>query len=302
MLITHRSKVHEKMRNFFTLDTVKKLETQINARNLGENSTAIIRVGDILGRIGYHISTATPEKYGPYLTHKLAANYELTTRCWESSPDGLVRMGLKIWFKTEKQEHFVEIVRVKFNSAESDIMLLKGGENARTEVRIWNSEGPEAKKELLDAAFLKVEEKLHDMARRVAQHEINKAIKNHLADKHNGYVKDALLIPSRGICVLEDLIKVRNEGENVFFLVGENFTKRLPSLQGAVDFAISSFEKKYFSEEAKKDDWSTGLHSSETWEPLSRKVLKEESGNGIVKSVIEWALNALSSIMKKPVL
>lgn len=232
----------------FTPDTVKKLETQMNARNIRENSAAMLRAVTVMGAIGYYMSKASqPADRKSILKNELGANYRITTRCWESSHDGLIRVGLKIRFRTGEEVHEPEIVRAKFNSAKSNSMLLKGGENARTEVLIWNRSAPEAKEGLLEPSFQKVANKIFEMARRVAQHEVNKAIANHLAAKHGGHVKDVLLIPSRGICVLEDMVKVRNEGSRILFLVGGKYTE---SLQGAVDLAISSFEEKYFPESA----------------------------------------------------
>ncbi|MFA6490057.1 MAG: hypothetical protein WCT52_05260 [Candidatus Micrarchaeia archaeon] len=227
-----------------TINTVKKRETPMEARCVKENGVAVACVACILGRIGHYLSKAElpREKRMSNVGLELGANYSLATRCWESSHDGLIRMGLKIKFKTGDELHNPELVRVKFNSAKSNLMLLKGGENVKTEVLVWTHPSPEAGEEALAQSFAKVADKLLEMARRVAQHEINKAIMNHLAAKHGGYVKDALLIPSKDICIIGDLVKVRDSEDRMHFLVGGKSTE---TLQGAIDFAISSFEEKY---------------------------------------------------------
>ena len=236
---------------FIILDTGRKMEkkeTQISAEHNRRNCYAIGCVAGILHGIGWRMSKAQDSSG---MRGKYATNCAVSTREWESTHDGFIRMGLKIRFRVETGEYDLEIVRVKFNSAKNNSMLIKGGENDRTEVLIWNPQNSEADAGSIDKAFLKVEAKLLARARAVVQHGVNNALTDYLASEHDGYVEDGtLIIPSREICMVEDMVKVRNEGDRTLFLIGE---KTMESLQGAVDYAICSFEKKYYPKGVKEE-------------------------------------------------
>ena len=175
---------------FVILDTgrrMEKKETQISAEHNRRNCYAIGCVAGILHGIGWRMSKAQDSSG---MRGKYATNCAVSTREWESTHDGFIRMGLKIRFRVETGEYDLEIVRVKFNSAKNNSMLIKGGENDRTEVLVWDPKNPEADAGAVDRAFLKVEAKLLARARAVVQYEVNKALTGYLASKHEGYVED----------------------------------------------------------------------------------------------------------------